>query len=198
MWLDAFKPKTGNHLNIGVTSVPGVTSAANPATMRVRKGIGDVTPPYIGSVTSVTHNKGTQGCDTGDTLRHVNLKQCHIGKNGVDPSNHAGLQAIVTPVTPETPEIRYVPEVEAKVLRQLAQFRIDDCLDDPELHLIDRINNMAYCFMETDGMAFESAIALAAEITVHCSVAHCEASYVNVRELWLRLTAVPNNQKEQS
>jgi hypothetical protein len=80
----------------------------------------------------------------------------------------------------------------------LAQFQIDDCLNDPELQLIDRINDMAWAFMEADGMGFDAAIALAAEITVHGTVAHCESSYVSVRELWQRMTANKSPLKEKN
>ena len=77
------------------------------------------------------------------------------------------------------------------VLQSLAQFGfelmqadIDAGYPADELH---RVNNMAWEFMQVDGMAFDEAIKLAAEIVVHGQVSACEAAYEDVRALWRRL-----------
>ncbi len=49
-----------------------------------------------------------------------------------------------------------------------------------------RANNMAWEFMQADGMAFEDAIRLAAEIVVSGQVAACEAAYADVMAIFLK------------
>lgn len=79
----------------------------------------------------------------------------------------------------------------AEIIRHLlSQFQLDRCHDDPELELIDRINNMAFEFMQHDAMTFETAIKAAAEIVSQCAIATCEASYEDVRELWKRVCSI--------
>ena len=53
---------------------------------------------------------------------------------------------------------------------------------------IDRVNNMAWEFMKVDGLAFNEAIRMAAEIVVSCDVSACEAAYEDVQTLWIRLS----------
>ncbi len=75
-----------------------------------------------------------------------------------------------------------------KLLSKLTPFFIEKAEDGmfTTLHS-ERINNMAWEFMESDGMAFQEAIRLAAEITSMCPIALCEASYAGVSTLWNRL-----------
>lgn len=72
------------------------------------------------------------------------------------------------------------------------QFRLDLVQADTdagqpaeELH---RVNNMAWEFMQVDGMAFEDAIRLAAQIVAHGQVAACEAAYADVMAIFLKVT----------
>ncbi len=66
----------------------------------------------------------------------------------------------------------------------LKKFHFDVEIKHPELN---RVNNMAWEFMQVDGMRFQEAMTLAAQIVAHCDVAACEASYVNVKMLWERI-----------
>ncbi len=74
------------------------------------------------------------------------------------------------------------------LLHQLEQFALDTVKDHPEdAQAITRINNMAWEFMQADGMEFSKAIQLAAEIVVSGHVAACEAAYTDVMALWEKL-----------
>ena len=103
-----------------------------------------------------------------------------------------------TPEAVAAAKVRLKPHKAEIIRHMLGQFCLDDCADDPEPELIDRINNMAWEFMQHDGMAFDQAIKSAAEIVVQCAVVNCEASYASVRELWQRLKTFPQSQKENS
>ena len=92
-----------------------------------------------------------------------------------------------TPEAVAAAKVRLKPHKAEIIRHMLGQFCIDDCAADPEPELIDRINNMAWEFMQHDGMTFETAIKTAAEIVVHGTVTECEAAYTNVRELWHRI-----------
>lgn len=74
-------------------------------------------------------------------------------------------------------------------LEVLRQFRFD-LIEGKEnaLQEIDRVNNMAWEFMKVDGLLFNEAIKLAAEIVVSCDVSASEAAYEDVQALWKRLT----------
>ena len=79
----------------------------------------------------------------------------------------------------------------ASTAESLAQFRFDLVQEDMEAGIpceeIYRINNMAWEFMQVDGMGFDAAIKLAAQIVVHGQVTACEAAYVDVMALFKRL-----------
>ncbi len=53
---------------------------------------------------------------------------------------------------------------------------------------LDRTNNLAWRFMEQEGMPFGQAIAVAASIVVACEPALGESEYTDVRSLWHELT----------
>jgi hypothetical protein len=72
---------------------------------------------------------------------------------------------------------------------QLDRFLLDECSADPEASVLARLNNMAFEFMTVDGMEFDEAIRVAAEIVAYCAVAACEASYEDVQALWKRIAA---------
>jgi hypothetical protein len=85
---------------------------------------------------------------------------------------------------------------DAETLASLAQFRFDLLQADidagyavAELH---RVNNMAWEFMQVDGMAFNDAITLAAELVVKGQVAACEAAYCDVMALFQKVTDAKN------
>jgi hypothetical protein len=66
----------------------------------------------------------------------------------------------------------------------LVQQEIEDGHPADELH---RVNNMAWEFMQADGMTFDEAMKRASEITICTQVAACEAAYVDVMALFKRL-----------
>lgn len=73
------------------------------------------------------------------------------------------------------------------LLCQMEPFRLDTVSDASNPAEINRINNMAWEFMQADGLTFPDAIRLAAEIAECWNVAACEAAYVDVMALWQRL-----------
>ncbi|MCM1128424.1 MAG: hypothetical protein NC211_00735 [Alistipes senegalensis] len=88
------------------------------------------------------------------------------------------------------PELRERKEairqfLENERLYQLEPFRLDAAPDTPAT---EHINNMAWEFMQADGMSYQEAIRVAAEICGKCDVANCEAAYESVRALWRRIT----------
>jgi hypothetical protein len=77
------------------------------------------------------------------------------------------------------------------LLNKLRPFRfdlvaqeIDAGFDQSELA---GVNNMAWEFMKIDGLSFDVAIRLAAEIIAYCGVTTCEAAYEDVQMLWRKL-----------
>ena len=74
-------------------------------------------------------------------------------------------------------------------LEILNQFRFDLVEGSVNsIQEIDRVNNMAWQFMKSDGLPFNEAIRMAAEIVVSCDVSVCEAAYEDVQALWIRLS----------
>ncbi len=78
------------------------------------------------------------------------------------------------------------------LIEELTQFRfdlvrkeIDSGYSASELH---RANNMAWDFMQVDGMTFQDAIKKAAEIVTNTQMAACEAAYVDVMALFERIS----------
>lgn len=78
------------------------------------------------------------------------------------------------------------------ILEKLRLFRFDlvarDIEDGYPAVSLERVNNMAWEFMQADGMAFSAALHLAAQIVAECDVTASEAAYEDVRALWRRLT----------
>lgn len=66
----------------------------------------------------------------------------------------------------------------------LVQQEIEDGHPADELH---RVCNMAWEFMQADGMSFTDAMKLASEITISTQVAACESAYVDAMALFKRL-----------
>jgi hypothetical protein len=78
------------------------------------------------------------------------------------------------------------------IAEQLALFRFDLVQKDidsghpsDEIH---RTNNMAWEFMQADGMRFSDAMKIAIEIVISLQVADCEAAYIDPMELINRVT----------
>ena len=70
------------------------------------------------------------------------------------------------------------------LLQRIEAFGFDDSHGMAET---TRVNNMAWEFMQVDGMPFSEAIRTASDIVSHCHAAVCEAAYDDVRTLWERL-----------
>lgn len=195
MWLDAFKPKSGTMEKSGVPGVPRVPTTANPIGMRVSLYRGTGTPANVPSVPRVPSapkaDKDT--CrDTRDTVGHQPKKQCPTDEKGWRDSIHAGLRVAGTPGTRGTPQKQYEPGIDDIQRQSLAQFEFD--LIQAEIGAgypaedLNRLNNMAWEFMQVDRMTFNEAIKLAAEIVVHGQVTACEAAYEDVQALWRKVT----------
>ncbi len=54
---------------------------------------------------------------------------------------------------------------------------------------LNRANDLAWHFMQQDGLPFVVAIRIAADIVVHCDPAPCEAAYESAMDLWKRVTS---------
>jgi hypothetical protein len=86
----------------------------------------------------------------------------------------------------KTAILKYLADPQA-----LSQFRFDLVLYEidaghpaGDLH---RVNNMAWEFMQADGMTFDGAIKAAAEIVASTQAAACEAAYTDVMALFARV-----------
>ncbi len=53
---------------------------------------------------------------------------------------------------------------------------------------IDRVNNLTWHLMEAEGLSFDDALRIAADIVATCLPAPCEQAYRDVRQLWQRIT----------
>ncbi|MBS0308493.1 MAG: hypothetical protein JSS58_05940 [Proteobacteria bacterium] len=88
-------------------------------------------------------------------------------------------------------KVAAIPDDQTQALEKLALFRFDLIRADIEAGYpasdLHRVNNMAWEFMQTDGMAFEDAIRMAADIVATTQAAACEAAYVDVMALFDRL-----------
>ena len=78
------------------------------------------------------------------------------------------------------------------VFKNLQQFGFDSlCKEIKEGCLatdLDRVNNMAWEFMKVDGLSYNEAIKLAAELVALCEISVCESAYEDVQALWIRLS----------
>jgi hypothetical protein len=89
-----------------------------------------------------------------------------------------------------------VPLPTIQHLEELRMFRfelIEEDIDEGySSAILGRINNMAWEFMQVDGMSFYDAIRIAAEIVSACEVAACESAYEDVQALWRKLNRGQN------
>lgn len=116
------------------------------------------------------------------------LKQCRDA--GVTVRLEGGLLKLRgAPDAVAVAKVRLKPHKPEIIRHLLDQFRLDDCAGDPEPELIARINRMAFELMQHDGIAFDDAIRVAAEIALKCVVADCEAAYADVQALWRQMVA---------
>jgi hypothetical protein len=142
MWLDAFKPKTGNMQKIGVPGVPGVPPSSKPS---VYAGSAEVPARYT------VKNQGVPGVpeaahDTPGTPRYTMTKTGYAGTTPpCKACIHAGLAIPGTPGTPDTPQKHVKPKIRAKV-------------GESESHPIDLVRE----FMDVNGLTLADAQALAA------------------------------------
>lgn len=97
----------------------------------------------------------------------------------------------VVPNVPAVPAKKQSNELEsesAALRRDLARFRFDlieaEIIAEYPAAELHRVNNMAWEFMQVDGLDFNTAIRMAAEICIDCPPAPCEAAYSGVRSLW--------------
>ncbi len=56
-----------------------------------------------------------------------------------------------------------------------------------------RVNNMAWGFMKVDGLSFDVAIRLAADIIAHSEVSACEYPREDVQKIWQKLKSADSN-----
>lgn len=81
------------------------------------------------------------------------------------------------------------PHKQEIIRHLLDQFQFELIEQDANPSELHRINNMAWEFMQSDGMAFSAAIKTAAEIVAHTCAAKCEAAYLDVFKLWEKTTS---------
>lgn len=84
---------------------------------------------------------------------------------------------------------RLRPHKQEVIRYLLNQFQFELVEQDENPAELHRVNNMAWEFMQADGMAFADAINKAAMIVATCDAAACESAYIDVQELWQRITA---------
>lgn len=88
-----------------------------------------------------------------------------------------------------TPTLRPHRQALLDALRSaLSAFKFDlveqDIADGASAEELRRTNNLCWHLMQADGMAFDEAMAIAADIVVSCSPAECETGYEDVLALW--------------
>lgn len=193
MWLDAFiKPNSTDMQNIGVSGVSRVNAHCKPNEYKDLKeahliDTGIKAQCQSVSVVSNEINTSNQLTPTDTTTKTT----CEDRESPRKANEYKGLDDRLTPLTPLTPRKHNVQEITEPSLETLKQFRFDlvqqeieDGHPADELH---RVNNMAWEFMQADGMSFADAMKLASEITISTQVAACEAAYVDVMALFRRL-----------
>jgi len=192
MWLDAFKPKSINIHKSGVLSVLSVPISVSPLNTRVSEHTALKTPQVFRGVPSVLVEFDSFS-GTPRTLENtVGHDQCSSTKKPCKLNEYKGLAVSGTPRTPRTPQKHHVQENNQEITKLLDQFQFDLIPDEIEsgcsANDVNRLNNMAWEFMQVDGLSFTEAIRLAAEIVIDGRVAACESAYVDVRDLFMRLS----------
>ena len=189
MWLDAFiKPSIRDDQKLRVARVDGVETPSKPneykgleKTTRENNGVS----MRVDGVEPIKRPTRPTPTDTATILR------CLYGETPRKPNEYKGLANQSTRPTRPTREKHDAQEIADTSKELLKQFRFDLIQQEianghpaEELH---RVNNMAWEFMQADGMAFEAAIQLAGEIVAHGQTAACEAAYADVMALFERI-----------
>jgi hypothetical protein len=193
MWLDAFiKPNSADMQKARVGRVVGVETARKP---NEYKGLAKSAPENSAVLMRVdgVENREHLKQPTPPTPDYTaTIAGCLYEQTARKPNEYKGLAIRPTPPTPPTPQKHNVQEIAAPNLEALKQFRFDlvrqeieDGHPADELH---RVNNMAWEFMQVDGMAFDEAIKLAGEIVAHAQIAACEAAYIDVMALFKKVS----------
>jgi hypothetical protein len=190
MWLDAFiKPNSANMQKPRVGRVDGVETVRKA---NEYKGLQKTTPENsavsmrVDGVEEI--NRPTRPTPT-DTTTFLTCLYDAIARK---PNEYKGLAIRPTRPTRPTPQKHNAQEITENSKEALKQFRFDlvrqeieDGHPADELH---RVNNMAWEFMQVDGMAFDEAIKLAGEIVAHAQIAACEAAYIDVMALFKKVS----------
>lgn len=104
MWLDAFKPKSGNMQNMRVSGVNGVSPGKKPMNSTAFGYEVRLTPENISGVMGVSEGANSNTADTPDTGGHHDKNRCQSIEIDHEPSIHAGDSGSLTPLTPLTPQ----------------------------------------------------------------------------------------------
>jgi hypothetical protein len=187
MWLDAFKPKARDMQKSGVSGVSGVSHGTKPIGIRAGGYSTPLTPGKVAGVSGVSQREKMPSADTTDTDGHHDKIRCQSMASGFKPSNYAGFDGALTPLTPLTPQKHYEPE-NSELAGSLCQFRFDLVQSDidagypaDDLH---RVNNIAWRLMTTRGYLFDEAIKAAA-LWVSDNPPHAdEAAFIDVMALF--------------
>lgn len=110
----------------------------------------------------------------------------------VQPPKIARLAGIALANSPEVKSVSAANDARQPDIEALRPFRFDLVEADIEAGYpaseIDRVNNLTWHLMEADGLAFDEALRIAADIVATCDPASCEQAYRDVRQLWKRIT----------
>jgi hypothetical protein len=181
MWLDAFKPKSGNISNIGVPGVPCVPMTREP---NEHKGSGEM---------QVRNTEVNQGVPSVPQSYARNTRNT-TGKNNVPPKCSStseypcGFPAAGASGTRGTPGKQHAQESNAESIKaSLKLFRFDLVHSEIDAGGLHRINNMAWEFIQTRHMHFGDAIKMTAEIVVDGQIAAHDIVCADVTALFKRL-----------
>lgn len=110
----------------------------------------------------------------------------------IHPPKIARLAGIALANSPEAKSVSAANDARQTDIEALRPFQFDLVEADIEAGYpaseIDRVNNLTWHLMEADGMAFDDALRIAADIVATCDPAPCEQAYRDVRQLWRRIT----------
>lgn len=191
MWLEAFKPKSGNIQKNGVTGVTGVTGVALPGTPNEYVGIAISSECHTGKTQSVAGGTKINSvppatpCDTGIKTK------CNSDAPTGNPNEYAGCAVPATPATPVTPQKHSKPENKVDTAEVHSLFRFDLVQEEieagfPEFEL-RRVNNIAWRLITARGYMFDEAITAAAQWVAGNPPHRDEATFIDVMALFERI-----------
>ena len=185
MWNDAFQNNYGNMQKRVVPLVPVVPS------------LGESSPePFLVEPKRKIAEKsfGSTGSKT-DKVEPVEPFHKTVLFNFGSAKSQAGGRSVEggTSGTTGTTQKQHQQQMHGKsMLSVLKKFQFDQFLIDIKNgHPADdgcRVNNIAWQFMQSEGMDFDEAIKKAAVLVASGKVAACEAAYIDVMDLFKRLT----------